>query len=121
MLNAKLGSGTSGRMTITLKEKAPLVVPATVQRRAGIKAGDRVQFRAAQGMITIVTSPQPAADDEEYAPEQRRAINAQLAESLEDVRKGRVYGPFVAVAELERSLRRTARKSAAKAQRSARR
>ncbi len=108
-------------MTLTLKEKAPLVVPATVQRRAGIKAGDRVKFRASHGMITILTSPEPAAGSDEYTPEQRRAINAQLAESLEDVRKGRVYGPFATTAELEGSLRRTARKSAAKAKRFARR
>ena len=108
-------------MTITLKEKTPLVVPTTVQRQAGIKAGDRVQFRASQGVITILTAPQRAADKEEYTAEQRCAINAQLAESLDDVRKGRVYGPFATVVELERSLRRTAPKSAAKAKRFARR
>ena len=72
-------------------------------------------------MITILAAPQRAADKEEYTREQRRAINAQLAESLEDVRKGRVYGPFATVVELERSLRRTAPKSAAKAKRFARR
>ena len=97
-------------------------MPAAVQRQAGIKAGDRVMFRASRGMITILTTPEPAAhNNEEYTPEQRRAISAQLAESLEDVRKGRVYGPFATVAELERSLRRTARKSAVKAKRFARR
>jgi len=108
-------------MTITLKEKTPLVVPPTVQRQAGIKAGDRVQFRVARGVITILATPQPAADKEEYSPDQRRAVKAQLAESLEDVRAGRVYGPFATMAELERSLRRTAPESAAKAKRLARR
>jgi len=81
-------------MTLTRKEKTPLVAPATVQRRAGIKAGD-----------TILTTPEPAAGSDEYTPERRRAINAQLAESLEDARKGRVYGPFATTAELEGSLR----------------
>jgi len=108
-------------MTVTLKEKTPLVVPVTVQRQAGIKAGDRVQFRASPGMITILTTPQPVADNDEYTPPQRRAIKVQLAESLEDVSSGRVYGPFATVAELERSLHRTARKTAAKAGRFARR
>lgn len=108
-------------MTITIKRKTPLIVPATVQRQAGIKAGDRVQFSASQGRITILTTPQTADDNEEYTREQRRAINAQLAESLEDVRKGRVYGPFATVAELESSLRRTAPRSAVKAKRFARR
>ena len=108
-------------MTITLKEKTPLVVPLNMQRQAGIKAGDRVEFRASRGVITILTKPQPAAGNEEYTPEQHRAIRAQLAESLEDVRKGRVYGPFATVSELERSLRLAARKTAAKAKRFARR
>lgn len=112
-------------MTITLKEKTPLTVPATVQRQAGIKAGDRVQFRASRGVITILTTPPPVADqpadNDEYTPEQRRAINAQLAESLEDVRNGRVYGPFATAPELEKSLHRTARKTAAKTRRLAHR
>jgi len=110
-------------MTITLKEKTPLVVPATLQRQAGIKAGDRVQFRVSRGMITILTTPPPLpdhSDADEYTPEQRRAINVQLAESLEDVRNGRVYGPFVKASELERSLRRTGRKAAVKPRRLAR-
>jgi len=107
-------------MTITLKRKTPLVVPPRVQRQAGIKAGDKVQFRAGRGIITILTKPQPATAKDEYTPEQRRAINAQLAESLEDVRAGRVYGPFTSVADLERSLRRTGPKTAVKAKRFAR-
>ena len=109
-------------MTITVKQRTPLVAPANVQRRAGIKAGDRLEFKTSRGVITIVTRGQVAAD-EEHTLEQRRAVNAQLAESLEDVRKGRVYGPFATVVELERSLRRTAQKTASrsKTRRSARR
>ena len=83
-------------MTITLKAKAPLVVPPSVQRKARLKAGDQVEFRAAPGKITIVSKSlvSTAAADDEYTPEQRRIIEAQLAEGLEDIKQGRTYGPF---------------------------
>jgi hypothetical protein len=32
--------------------------------------------------------------DDEYTPAQRRAIDARLAESEEDLKNGLVYGPF---------------------------
>lgn len=37
-------------MTVILKDK-PLVVPPSVQRQAGIKSGDRVQFRASAAVL----------------------------------------------------------------------
>jgi bifunctional DNA-binding transcriptional regulator/antitoxin component of YhaV-PrlF toxin-antitoxin module len=88
-----------------------LVVPPSVRRRAGIKAGDRLEFEAARGVITIRKS---LLEDDEYTPAQRRVINARLAEAAEDVRQGRVYGPFSTIGELERSLRQVGKVSAAK-------
>ncbi len=49
-------------MTITLKEKAPLVVPPSVQRKARLKAGDQVVFQASPGKITIVSGTGPGAN-----------------------------------------------------------
>jgi len=95
-------------MTIILKEKADLVVPPSVRRPAGIKAGDRLEFKTSRGMSTIVAKPVVAAN--QYSPRQSRSIDAQLAESLQDVEQGRV-GPFPSVAELERSLLLTAKES----------
>jgi bifunctional DNA-binding transcriptional regulator/antitoxin component of YhaV-PrlF toxin-antitoxin module len=40
-------------MTVTLKENNQLVVPPSVQRQAGIKRGDRVEFRVSARTITI--------------------------------------------------------------------
>jgi len=91
-------------MTITLKAKAPLVVPPSVQRKARLKAGDQVEFRAAPGKITIVSKP-PATTDDEYTPEQRRIIEAQLAEGLEDIKQGRVSRRFDTVVEMLASLK----------------
>lgn len=75
-------------MTVTVKNKAALTVPAEVQRRAGIKAGDRVEFKVSDGVINII--PKPPAGDEEYKPAQRRIIDARLAQA----RKGPYHGPF---------------------------
>ena len=46
----------------------------------------------------------PTAADE-YTPAQRRIIDAQLAEGLEDIRKGRVSPKFDTVDELLASLK----------------
>jgi bifunctional DNA-binding transcriptional regulator/antitoxin component of YhaV-PrlF toxin-antitoxin module len=60
-----------------VKNKTGLVVPPSVRRRAGIKPGDRLEF-------------------DEYTLEQRRIIDAGIAEGMEDFRKGRSHGPFTA-------------------------
>src|SRR2546427_12280530 len=85
-------------MTITVKDKTDLVVPEAVRRRAGIKPGDRVEFKVSAGVITIVPNL-PSADDE-CTPEQRRIIDARLAESEEDFKKGRTFGPFRSADEM---------------------
>ena len=53
-------------MTITVKNKTDLVVSASVRRRAGIKAVDRLEFKVSGGIINIIPKL-PAADDE-YTP-----------------------------------------------------
>lgn len=40
-------------MTVTVKGKIGLVVPPSVQRQAGIKHGDRLEFKVSSGTITI--------------------------------------------------------------------
>ena len=75
-------------MTVTVKNKTDLVVPPSVRRRAGIKPGDRLEFKVSGGIINIIPKL-PSADDE-YTPDQRRIIDAQLDEA----EKGPFYGPF---------------------------
>ena len=98
----------AGRATAS----ADLVVPPSVRRRAGIKAGDRLEFEASRGVITIRKSQQ--VEDDEYTPAQRRIIDARLAEAAEDVRAGRVYGPFDTHRELMASLKRTSKQPGAR-------
>ena len=76
-------------MTVTVKNNtSSLVVPPSVRRRAGIKVGDRLEFKVSGGIINIIPKL-PSADDE-YTPAQRRAIDAQLKEAA----KGPYHGPF---------------------------
>lgn len=90
-------------MTVTVKNRPNLTIPAEVKRRAGFKAGDRLQFKASGGIINIIRDL-PSADDE-YTPAQRRIIDAQLAEGLDDIRKGRVSPKFDTVDEMLASLK----------------
>jgi bifunctional DNA-binding transcriptional regulator/antitoxin component of YhaV-PrlF toxin-antitoxin module len=77
-------------MTVAVKNnnKTPLVVPSVVRRKAGFKSGQELEFTASGGVITIVPKL-PSANDE-YTPEQRRIIDAQLDEA----EKGPFHGPF---------------------------
>ena len=79
--------------------KASIVVPAAIQRRAGIKAGDRLEFKVAGGMITILPKLPTAAD--EYTHELRRIIDARLAEA----ERGPFHGPFNSGDELAAYLK----------------
>jgi len=98
-------------MTLTVQSDRDLIVPVGIRRRAGIKRGDRLVFEASRGVITIRRRND---NEDEMTPEQRRIIDEQLKESTEDVRAGRVHGPFTNITDLERSLRRVGKVSAAK-------
>src|SRR5664280_554891 len=46
-------------MQITVKEKSGLFVPPSVQRQAGIRSGDRLEFKVSPRTITITTVEPP--------------------------------------------------------------
>ena len=79
-------------MTVIVKSNAELVVPRSVRRLAGIKAGDRLEFKVSGGAINIVRKSTSA--DGEYTARQRRVVDRALAEGMEDIEKGRLHGPF---------------------------
>ena len=92
-------------MTVTVKNNtAELVVPSSIRRQAGIKTGDRLEFKVSGGIINIIPKL-PSADDE-YTPAQRRVIDAQLSEAA----KGPYYGPFETAEAAIKFLRREIRK-----------
>jgi len=90
--------------------KGQVTIPTRVRSRLGIVDGDVLDIKVRSNCVVL--TPKSADDDE--TPEQREIINAQLAQGLEDVRMGRVYGPFKTVAELERSMREVGKRLRAK-------
>jgi AbrB family looped-hinge helix DNA binding protein len=95
-------------MTVTVKNKTPLVVPSAVRRRAGIKSGDKLEFKVSGQVITILPKSQTAED--EYTPAERRAIDHGITLSEKQYAAGKSYGPFKtaeeAIASLDANLRR---------------
>ena len=97
-------------MTVAIKNnnKTPLVVPPAVRRRAGFKSGQELEIKASGGVITIL--PKLPATDDEYTPQQRRAIDRGIAASEKDYKEGRSYGPFKTHQEFITSLHKEAGK-----------
>jgi bifunctional DNA-binding transcriptional regulator/antitoxin component of YhaV-PrlF toxin-antitoxin module len=98
-------------MTTTFKEKTKLVVPPSIQRRAGIKPGDQLEFKVFRGMIII--SPRAPSKDEP-TPAERRAIDRGIARSDREYKQGRGLGPFATHEEFVASLHTEAGKAGAK-------
>ena len=103
-------------MTVTVKNRTPLVVPPAVRRQAGLKSGDELEFKVSGSVITILPKLPPA--DYEYTAAQRQVSDRGIAEGLEDIRKDRAHGPFktadAAIAHLQslsQSRKKAARKS----------
>jgi hypothetical protein len=61
--------------------------------------------------VTIDRSKFSTADDD-YTPAQRRVIDARLAESKEDLKKGHRYGPFNTADEMIASMQANLKKGA---------
>lgn len=51
-------------MTVLVKNKPGLTVPQAIQKKAGIRPGDLIEFTAAKGTITIRTAKLP--DESRY-------------------------------------------------------
>jgi hypothetical protein len=72
-------------MTVTFKTKEPLTVPGQALRRAGIKDGERLQFKVSRRAVTIV--PVPSEDDDTTLTPQEAK---RLRQSLKQMRQGKL-------------------------------
>ena len=86
---------------VRVQSKGQMTIPSRLRSAVGLADGDLVEVKAVGRRIVI--TPQRVVDrskfptaDEEYTPEQRRRLNASLAES----EKGPYYGPFKNGAEV---------------------
>lgn len=80
---------------VKVKEKYQVTLPASVRQKAGVTVGDLLEAEVKGKKITL--TPKVVVD--------RALIEKRLAESFEDFRKGRVYGPFSSAKEAVRALK----------------
>ena len=114
----RAGAGISGfrksslamNTLVKVQHKGQMTIPSRVRSAVGISEGDIVEVKAVGKKIVITPqlvidrSQFPTADDD-YTPEQRRAITARLAEA----EKGPYYGPFKSGAEVAAFLKKSRR------------
>ncbi len=82
---------------VNVKTKYQIVIPAKVRKMAGIQVGDFLMAGYEKGKITL--TPQAVIDRKHLAK-----LPKGIREGLEDIRKGRVKGPFYSVEELRKDL-----------------
>ena len=98
-----------------IQHKGQVTIPTRLRNQAGLPKGDLVEFTFQRGKIVI--TPKLVINrsyfqnaDDEYTPAQRRIIDARLAKSDEDIKHGRVYGPFDTHEEFLAALHKEAAK-----------
>jgi bifunctional DNA-binding transcriptional regulator/antitoxin component of YhaV-PrlF toxin-antitoxin module len=85
-------------MTVTVKGNAPIVVPLSALRKAGFKAGDKLRFETCgNGVITIRAT---ADIRSEYTATQREFIDSEIAKGLDEIKRGKICGPFESADDL---------------------
>ena len=70
-------------MTVTVKNKTPLVVPIRIRREAGFKTGDRVQFKVSRGAVTILHKPSPQDPDDTLTAAEAKKVRHALKQVRE--------------------------------------
>jgi bifunctional DNA-binding transcriptional regulator/antitoxin component of YhaV-PrlF toxin-antitoxin module len=72
-------------MTVKVEDKAPLIIPDAVRRRAGFKPGDEVEFKPFRGGITVLTKRLTTPTSERLTPEDA----GKIRHALKQVREGK--------------------------------
>jgi AbrB family looped-hinge helix DNA binding protein len=94
---------------VKIQRKGQMTLPIKLRSLAGISEGDLVEAAFQRGKIVITPrlivdrSMFPSARNE-YTPSQRRILDVRLAKSDEDIKHGRVYGPFNTAEEMAASV-----------------
>jgi len=81
---------------VRVKTKGQVTIPTRLRERVGLNIGDVLEARIERGKITL--TPQSLLDRD-------------IAESLEDIKQGRVYGPFDTAEEMIASHHRSSKRS----------
>jgi AbrB family looped-hinge helix DNA binding protein len=89
---------------VKVKENFQVTIPTEIRGKMHIVVGDLLEAVVRNNVIEL--KPKTVVD--------RAEIDAGIAEGLEDIRKGRVSGPFTSAEDLITSLHRKTRKPAKK-------
>ena len=74
---------------VRVKTKYQVTLPTAVRERAGVNVGDALEATVEEGKITLTP---------------KSIVDRGIAEGLEDIRAGRVYGPFNSADDMLKSL-----------------
>jgi len=84
---------------VKVQKNGQVTLPVTLRQQAGIADGDLLEVSVQRG--AFILRPQAPANraefptaGNEYTPDERRRIDAEIAKGLSDVRRGKVNGPF---------------------------
>jgi AbrB family looped-hinge helix DNA binding protein len=80
---------------VRIKTKYQVTLPTELRKRVGVQIGDLLEARVERGKITLTP---------------KTVIDRGIAESLEEFKKGRSYGPFDTAEEMLVSLQRNVKK-----------
>jgi AbrB family looped-hinge helix DNA binding protein len=93
---------------VKVQRKGQVTIPTRLRVQVGLADGDLVEAKAERGKIVLTPK---LIVDREYTPAQRRVVDARLAESLEQAKRGHTYGPFESHEEMVTFLHREAKKA----------
>ena len=88
---------------VKVKTKYQVTLPTDIRRKAGLAIGDLLEAKVEGKKITLTP---------------KSIIDRGLAESLEDFKKSRYYGPFDSAEDMVRSLRQRPKRKVQKSKRS---
>ena len=83
---------------VAIKTKGQVTLPAALCVQAGLSVVDLLEAKLERGKITLTP---------------KSVVDRAIAEGLEDIRKGRVYGPFSSVKDMIKDLHRRTKKKRA--------
>ena len=79
---------------VTVKNKYQIVIPALLRKKVNIAIGDILEVKAERGKIML--SP-------------KSIIDREIAEALEDIRVGRVFGPYSNISKAHAAFQKRTR------------
>lgn len=89
---------------VKVKEKFQVTIPNEIRNKIHLSVGDLLEARVHDN--TIVLKAKAVVD--------RGAVETAIQEGLDDIKKGRIHGPFYSVDKMLKSLRKDAKKLKAK-------